>query len=101
MQKLSQFPNVYCKWSGMITPAGGMNPHLLETYIRITAQLFGPNRIMFGGDWPVALLAGTYTDVVDLFEQLLPVDWSESERSQVRYYNALHFYLGTTEAKEG
>lgn len=94
MHKLSKYPNVYCKWSGMITPAEGMNPDKLEPYIRITAVLFGPDRILFGGDWPVALLAGSYTEVVDLFEQLLPNYWNEAELHQVRFSNALKFYFG-------
>ncbi|NOU71985.1 amidohydrolase family protein [Paenibacillus sp. LMG 31458] len=94
IDELSSFPNVYCKWSGMITPAGGMNLHLLKPYIRHTAERFGPNRIMFGSDWPVALMAGTYHDVVQLFEQLLPEQWSDKERANVRMHNAKVFYFG-------
>jgi L-fuconolactonase len=94
MGELSTFPNVYCKWSGMITPAGGMNPELLAPYIRHTAELFGPHRIMFGSDWPVALLAGTYGDVVQLFEQLLPEEWDDKARARTRMDNALAFYFG-------
>jgi L-fuconolactonase len=100
MHMLSQYPNVYCKWSGMITPAGGMNPHLIIPYIRITADLFGPGRIMFGGDWPVALMAGRFEEVIELFEHLLPDEWRDNEFNQVRFSNALKFYFGT-EAKEG
>ncbi|MDQ0874639.1 L-fuconolactonase [Paenibacillus sp. V4I3] len=92
--EFSAFPNVYCKWSGMITPAGGMNPQLLRPYIRHTAERFGPNRIMFGSDWPVALMAGSYYDVVQLFEQLLPEQWNVKERACVRFHNARAFYFG-------
>jgi L-fuconolactonase len=91
---LSVFPNVYCKWSGMITPAEGMNPEQVAPYIRHTVERFGHHRIMFGSDWPVALMAGSYDDVVQLFEQLLPDQWSDEERANVRMHNAKGFYLG-------
>ncbi|MDQ0897878.1 MULTISPECIES: amidohydrolase [unclassified Paenibacillus] len=99
IDELSAFPNVYCKWSGMITPAGGMNPHLLAPYIRHTAERFGPNRIMFGSDWPVALMAGTYNNVVQFFEQLLPKQWSDEERANVRMHNAKVFYFGNEDSE--
>jgi L-fuconolactonase len=54
---------------------------------------------MFGSDWPVALQAGSYKDVVDLFEQLLPDQWGVTERKKVRMANALAFYFGTEEEK--
>jgi L-fuconolactonase len=91
---LSVFPNMHCKWSGMITPAEGMNPERLVPYIRHTAERFGPHRIMFGSDWPVALMAGSYDDVVQLFERLMPDQWSDEERANVRMHNAKVFYLG-------
>jgi L-fuconolactonase len=91
---LSVFPNVQCKWSGMITPAEGMNPERLAPYIRHTAERFGPHRIMFGSDWPVALIAGSYDDVVQMFEQLMSDQWSDEERANVRMHNAKVFYLG-------
>ncbi|KRF43799.1 amidohydrolase family protein [Paenibacillus sp. Soil787] len=97
--ELSGFTNVYCKWSGMITPAGGMNPERLAPYIDYTAEKFGPQRIMFGSDWPVALMAGTYSDVVQLFEQLLPKQWNDMERASVRNNNAKAFYFGIEESE--
>ncbi|MNR30889.1 Amidohydrolase [compost metagenome] len=78
----------------MITPAEGMNLERLAPYIRHTAEQFGPKRILFGSDWPVALMAGTYKEVVQLFEQLLPDHWSEQERANVRIHNAKALYLG-------
>lgn len=97
MSELAVYPNVYCKWSGMITSAGGVNPQKLAPYIRHTAEHFGPNRIMFGSDWPVALIAGSYHDVLVLFEQLLPEHWSEEERANVRMHNGMAFYFGPRE----
>lgn len=95
MGELASFPRVYCKWSGLITAAGGADAEALAPYIGRTAELFGPSRILFGSDWPVALTAGTYRDVVRLFERLLPQAWSESERDGARRANARRFYMET------
>lgn len=94
IESFAAFPHVYCKWSGMITPARGKNPQLLTSFIRHTAERFGPNRIMFGSDWPVALMAGSYEHVLQLFEQLLPESWEEKALANVRGYNAWDFYFG-------
>ena len=58
-------PNVYCKLSGMVTEAAWHNwsaadLHPYETFV---LQGFGPKRTMYGSDWPVCLLAGTWKEV--------------------------------------
>ncbi|WP_308635326.1 amidohydrolase family protein [Paenibacillus silvisoli] len=97
IDELARCPNVYCKWSGMITPAGGVNPQLLLAFIRHTAERFGPDRIIFGSDWPVSLQAGSLADVLQLFEQLLPPEWMPSQHAAIRRTNAERFYLGIEE----
>lgn len=92
IDELAQYSGVVCKWSGMITQAGGFAPDLLRPFIAHTADRFGPARIMYGSDWPVALLAGGYADVVRLFETLLPEHWDDAQRAQVRVGNAAAFY---------
>ncbi len=92
MHIVQRFPNVMVKISGMITQAGGFKPDLLEKYVHFLADSFSSQRLMFGSDWPVALMGGTYDEVIELFETLLPVQWSETERERVRYSNALRFY---------
>lgn len=94
INELAEFPHVYCKWSGMITPAGGMNSTLLAPFIHHTAERFGPERLMFGSDWPIAIQAGTLEDVLQLFEQQLPKHWDDAERTRVRRLNARQFYFG-------
>ena len=68
LQELAKRPNVYCKLSGMVTEADHrkwQKPDLVP-YIDVVLESFGPNRIMFGSDWPVCLLATTYGKWFDL-----------------------------------
>ncbi|MNI18911.1 Amidohydrolase [compost metagenome] len=92
IQEIAAYPNTMVKISGMITQAGGYHPELLAPYISHLIEMFGPQRIMFASDWPVALLGGSYEAVVQLFEALLPAHWNEEEREPVRRLNAQRFY---------
>jgi L-fuconolactonase len=59
-------PNVWCKVSGLVTEddwAAGRPEHLVP-YVRHALEVFGPERLLFGSDWPVCLLAASYEDVV-------------------------------------
>src|SRR5277367_4995606 len=58
LQQLASFPNVYCKISGMITEAdwGRWHPKQFRPYLDVVFEAFGLDRVMFGSDWPVALL---------------------------------------------
>jgi L-fuconolactonase len=68
LQNLAARPNVYCKVSGMITEAdwARWHPSQFRPYLDVVFEAFGPDRVMFGSDWPVALLAGAYRQVFDL-----------------------------------
>lgn len=92
MERLSQLSCVAVKLSGMITMAGGFHPERLRPYIDQLLQLFGSDRLLFGSDWPVALQAGGYGDVIDLFEAVLPDDLTEEEKGMIRAGNASRFY---------
>jgi len=65
--------NVYCKLSGMITEAAWHNwsPSDLRPYVSFLFQGFGPSRLMYGSDWPVCLLSGTYKQVFAALTQAL------------------------------
>ncbi len=65
MRPLAEHPGVYVKVSGMITEAdwGGWTPDQLVPYVQRLLEWFGPDRLMFGSDWPVCQLAGTYAEV--------------------------------------
>lgn len=64
---LAQRPNVFCKLSGMVTEADWTDwkPADLLPYVSRVLDWFGPERCMFGSDWPVCLLAADYQRVVD------------------------------------
>tara|TARA_R110002096_G_scaffold54517_15_gene140617 strand:+ start:1350 stop:2117 length:768 start_codon:yes stop_codon:yes gene_type:complete len=63
MREIARRGNVYCKVSGMVTEVvEGVNwsPQLLQPYFETVLEAFGPDRLMFGSDWPVCLLASDY-----------------------------------------
>lgn len=67
MAQLARFPQVYCKLSGMITEAKHAlwQAADLAPYVEHVLHCFGPQRSMFGSDWPVCLLAGDYARMRD------------------------------------
>lgn len=69
-RRLAKHPHLYCKLSGMITEAGHATwtPEDLQPYVRHALDCFGPERCMFGSDWPVCTLAGSYDQVVSALE---------------------------------
>jgi len=93
LQAAAKFPNVYCKLSGMVTEADwkAWKPADLRPYVQHALELFGPGRCMFGSDWPVCELAGSYEQVFHaLGEALGPL--SSAEREQIYGGTALKFY---------
>jgi L-fuconolactonase len=81
--ELGALPNVAVKLSGLVTEAGpGWTVDQLRPYAGVLFDAFGPDRIMFGSDWPVCLLVTSYDGWVDAAEQLT-ADLSEAERAAV------------------
>ena len=72
----SDEPNVTCKLSGLVTEADwrSWTPEQLEPYVRRVVGWFGPQRCMFGSDWPVCLLAASYDRVLDTMQQIVGLD---------------------------
>lgn len=94
MQVMAQFPNVYCKLSGMITEADWheWSTKDFKPYLDVVLDAFGTGRLMFGSDWPVSLIAGAYKDTVDLVESHIS-KYSENEQQAIMGNNAIDFYL--------
>lgn len=71
IKKLSALPNVYCKISGMVTEGDWKNtsPDIFKMYIDHVVNCFGAERVMFGSDWPVCLVAASYDQVVKILEE--------------------------------
>jgi L-fuconolactonase len=90
---VAEYPNVYCKLSGMITEASWQNwgPEDLKPYVEKTLELFSPERCMFGSDWPVCLLAGSYGQVFDALDFCLE-GLSSGERHRILAETAVEFY---------
>ena len=64
LQDLARRPNVYCKLSGVVTEAdwAQWRTQKVDDYMQVALEAFGPKRIMFGSDWPVVLVAASYTE---------------------------------------
>ena len=93
MTSISKQENVYCKMSGMITEAD-YNTWTLEQlnpYMDLILKDFGPNRIMFGSDWPVCLVAGNYKQVKEIVTNFI-LKLSDSEQRGIMGTNAINFY---------
>lgn len=93
MRKLAEAPNVYCKVSGMVTEANWHNwkEEDIKPYIDIVFDAFGIDRVMFGSDWPVCKLAGSFTTTVVLMQEYLK-NFSEVDKAKFWGENAMDFY---------
>jgi L-fuconolactonase len=84
IKALSEAPNVTCKLSGLVTEAAwtDWDAPRIAPYAEHVLACFGPERVMFGSDWPVCELAASYGEVVELARRLTS-GLTESEREQV------------------
>lgn len=84
IRELAAEPNVVCKFSGMVTEAAWDTWTVadLKPYADVVLDCFGPERLMFGSDWPVCVLAGSYTEVYKAAGELTS-GLGESEREAV------------------
>ncbi len=93
IKMLAQNPNVYCKISGLLTEADWLNWTEIEifTCFDIVFKHFGPDRIMYGSDWPVVLVSKPYADWFNLVKKYVS-QFSEKERMKIFSGNAIKFY---------
>lgn len=93
LKPLSALPNVWCKLSGLVTEADWTNWRVedLKAYVETGLEYLGPERMMFGSDWPVCLLAANYERVLQAFELLL-AGLDENDRQRILASNAIDFY---------
>ncbi len=93
MREVAAYDNVYCKISGMTTEADWKRwkQQDFEPYLDQVVDCFGPDRIMYGSDWPVCRLAATYEEVFSIVKSYFS---SFSEREQQKFFgeNAIKFY---------
>lgn len=93
ISEISKRPNVWCKLSGMVTEANWQSwtADNLRPYAEHVIESFGADRIMFGSDWPVCLLAASYEDVVATADTLIS-HLSDADKAKVQGGNAEQFY---------
>lgn len=93
MQILGDFPNVYCKLSGMVTEAelNNWKPSDFKPYIDIVYEAFGEDRMMIGSDWPICKLAGEYTRVMKIVENYFS-SFPEDIQEKIFSGNCMDFY---------
>jgi L-fuconolactonase len=92
---LARHPNVACKVSGLVTEADwtAWTPAQLVPYVAHAAEVFGPERLLFGSDWPVCLLAAGYAEVVAAATEALDrAGLGPAEREAVLGANARRLY---------
>lgn len=93
MRDIATCPNVHCKISGMVTEADWVmwkEPELTP-YIDAVVEAFGVQRLMFGSDWPVCLVAAEYAQVVNIVKNHF-ASFSKSEQELIFGTNAVRFY---------
>jgi L-fuconolactonase len=91
--ELAKRPNVNCKISGMVTEADYQTwtPGQLHPYFEVVLEAFNPDRLLFGSDWPVCLVATTYPNWVELVKKEI-CGLSETERAKIMGGNATRIY---------
>jgi L-fuconolactonase len=89
----AKYPNVFCKLSGMVTEADWQKWRVadLKPYVDAAIDAFGPERCMYGSDWPVCELAATYSDVHQAMVELTK-SRSDTERDMIFGGTAAKFY---------
>jgi L-fuconolactonase len=93
MEDIAKRENVYCKVSGMTTEAdwNTWSPDMLRPYFDVVLSAFGPERLMFGSDWPVLTLAGNYKTWMNTFHSFV-CELSVDEQQSVNRNTAIAAY---------
>ena len=93
MAALAARPQVICKISGIVARAipGNWTAATLAPAINHCLDLFGPDRVVFGGDWPVCTLVATYAEWVTALREII-ASRSEADQRKLLAENATRFY---------
>lgn len=93
IREIAAFPNVFCKVSGMVTEADWemWTEAELKPYIDAVVEAFGLQRLMYGSDWPVCLVAAEYEQVFNIVKNYFS-SFSKSEQDLIFGTVATRFY---------
>ena len=99
LKEVAAYPNISCKLSGLVTEANwtAWTTEDLRPCVERALEFLGPKRMMFGSDWPVCLLAASYSQVLETFQSLLR-ELSDEDRAMIFGGNAKTFYQLQAEA---
>jgi L-fuconolactonase len=91
--RLSQCKNLVCKVSGIVAGAQPKKwtPDDLAPFVNHVLDSFGPERVMFGGDWPVCTLRATFQEWVDALKSIVRNRTADHQR-KLFHDNAVRFY---------
>jgi len=93
IQELARRENVSCKISGMVTEAdfNSWTPPQLQPYFDVVLEAFGADRLLFGSDWPVCLVATSYKNWMELVQKNIS-ELSKIEQAKIMGENAIRLY---------
>jgi len=93
MREIAKYENVSCKISGMVTEAdwATWTYEDLMPYMDLVGTAFGPERMMYGSDWPVCLVASSYEKMYGSARRFCE-RFTEHEQEKIFGLNAWHFY---------
>ena len=93
IKALAKYPNLYCKISGMATEADWTTwkPEDLKPYLEIVVEAFGVDRLLFGSDWPVCLVASSYERWLNTIKDYFK-EFSSTEQEKIFALNCESFY---------
>lgn len=92
MKELALHTNACCKLSGLVTEAGvDVDEAILSPWVQHVLHWFGPDRVMWGSDWPVSRLRMEYSTWLEQAQSLC-ADLSHTERDAIFGETARHFY---------
>jgi L-fuconolactonase len=93
MEQIAHHENVYCKISGVVTEADwkAWKKEDFKPYLDVVVNAFGMNRVIFGSDWPVCLVAASYQKMLEIVQDYFSV-FSKEEQEHFFGLNAIRFY---------
>ena len=92
LTEIAQHKHVFCKLSGMVTETKpGWEEEDFKPYMEVVLNAFGEDRVMYGSDWPVCLLNGSYEEVYNIAQNFVN-NYSASAEAKVFGQNASSFY---------
>ena len=104
IREMAKNPNVFCKISGLVTEAEWQNWQEADfkIYLDVVFDAFGEDRLMYGSDWPVCILAGAYEQVLGIIQNYIKgpsqrkfrLKFWEEMHSSFMVYRFNHFLYG-------